>query len=272
MKKIVFIGLLLAFVLAISGASNIVTEIKINGNQNIDKALINSVLVFKLGGFLTAENTAATIKNLYKLGIFDDVRISVEEQTDGVVVFIDIKEYPIIDKVKFKGNDKIKAKKLIEISGLLKGTYWSPFFKTEIENKIKKEYKEKNYHFANVLFEEKRTDENLVNIDVFVDEGSKIRVKKITFHGNREISAKKLRSKMDTKQKSLFRSGKFEREKLDEDLKKIISYMSSLGYIDCRIISHETDIKDKKNMIIDQQSHHSSYSLHPRLPYLKIYQ
>ncbi|MCD4651736.1 MAG: outer membrane protein assembly factor BamA [Candidatus Cloacimonetes bacterium] len=251
MKKAVFFGLLLSIVFALSATPNMVSDIVISGNTNIDEALIQSVLSFELGGFLTGDNTSASIKNLYQLGVFDDVSISIEEKAEGIVVYVDVKEFPIINKVKFHGNTKLSDKKLKEISGLQKGAYWSPFLRTEITNKIKKEYKEKSYHFAKLLFEPEVTDDNMVNLEVYVDEGSKIRVKTINFHGNREIPAKKLRSKMTTKQKSLFRSGKFEREKFDEDLQVIIKYLNNKGYIDSRVISHEENISDEKNMVID---------------------
>ncbi len=239
--------LLFAFVMILTGLfaeNRLILEVKIKNNKNIDTELIKSLLAFQEGDILTTELVSKSIKNLYQLGVFDDVKIDYEPKTNGVIVNVSVKEFPIVEKVKFVGRKKIPRSRLKEITDIQAGTYWSPFLQKEIENKILDEYKKKGYYLAKVNFEQKKLTDNKINLIIKINEGRKIVIKKINIVGNKSIPAKKLLGLMKTKRVSLFRTGKFDKEKFEEDLKKIIQYYNKKGFIDSRIISSEKTIKN----------------------------
>jgi len=226
--------------------NNLILEIDIEGNQNIEKELIQSLLDFEVGEELTTDKAAKSIKNLYQLGTFDDVSIDETELPQGISVTVRVKEFPIVESVSFKGNKIIKKARLKEIVSLKKGSYWSPFLQKDISKKIADEYKKKGYHLAKVNFSTKLLAENKVDITVQIEEGKKVFVKSIRIHGNKEIPTKKILHLMKTKKASLLRTGKFEQEKFDSDLENIISYYNKKGFIDARIVSAEKKLKDGK--------------------------
>ncbi len=245
--------LLLVFAAGLSGVGeNVVTDIRIEGNQNIDPELIFSVVTLKYGDFLTADEVANSIKNLYQLGVFNNIVMEAEELDSGVGIVIRVEEYPIVDEVEYEGYDELDEDDFEEVVSLRKGSYWSPYLVSETRQKIMDEYQEKGYHFAQITFKAESLDNNRVKVTVMIDEGAEIRIKKIHFHGNKEIPSGRLRYEMsDTKQKSLFYSGKFDQQKFEADLDKIINFYSIRGYIDARIISWETNILEEEYMYID---------------------
>ncbi|RLC52555.1 MAG: outer membrane protein assembly factor BamA [Candidatus Cloacimonadota bacterium] len=226
--------------------NNLILEINIEGNINIEKELIQSLLDFEVGEELTLEKSSKSIKNLYQLGVFEDVLIEKTELPQGISVTVRVKEFPIVESVFFKGNKIIKKSRLEEIINLKKGSYWSPFLKTEIAKKIAEEYKKKGYHLAKVNFTTKNLNGNKVEVTLQIEEGKKVFVKSIRIHGNKEIPTKKILHLMKTKKASLFRTGKFEQEKFDQDLENIISYYNKKGFIDARIVSAEKKLKEGK--------------------------
>ena len=215
-----------------------ILEINIEGNNRIEKELIKSLLAFDIGDYLSPDNTSKSIHNLYQLEVFDDVSISSTIMKQGIVVTVHLKEFPVIRRLKFKGNKKIKDSKLEELVIVETGNYYAPYIVPEIKNRIMVEYQTKGYHYAQINFEENFTDD-YVDLTIDIDEGEKIVIRKITIHGNHDIPTKKLLSKMSTKKAGFFRSGKLEEEKYQEDLDKIIKFYNKKGYIDAHIISQK---------------------------------
>ncbi|PID28455.1 MAG: outer membrane protein assembly factor BamA [Candidatus Cloacimonadota bacterium] len=231
--------------------SDVIFDIRIEGNQRIDKNLIKNILTLHIGETGTVDRVSESIKKLYQLGVFSDVKVFEEPSNSGIALIFKVKEYPTVRKVEFKGNNKFKDKTLRKITELKKGAYFSPFLKAETEKKIKNKYKERKYHNVAITFEAEDIGNNQTDVVVNVKEGEKVRVRQVIFHGNREISSKKLARKIKTKKAGWFRSGKFEEKVFEEDLQKIVAYYNKKGYIDANVISYDVNILNGKDIRID---------------------
>ncbi len=249
-RRIQILAFIVVLVFSLYGQSNfennLILEINVTGNINIDEELIYSVLSFEVGDLLQQEAVSNSIKNLYKLGVFEDIIIDVQNLEHGKSITVSVTEYPVINSIKYKNNEKIKDSKFKESVNLRRGNYWAPFVENEIRHKILGLYGEKGYHLAQINFIVTPIEGNQVDLIVDLDEGSKVVIKTIKIHGNNKVSAKKIRGKMKTKQRSFFRSGKFEQEKFENDLTLIIDYYNRLGFIDARIISWEKNLEDDR--------------------------
>ncbi|MCD4817968.1 MAG: outer membrane protein assembly factor BamA [Candidatus Cloacimonetes bacterium] len=223
---------------------NLILDINIEGNRYIETELIQSLLPFEVGDFLTLDKTSKAIKNLYQIGVFNNIEITTADISRGLSVTIIVQEFPLVSDIKFTGNKKIGKRKLKDTIEIQKGSYWSPFAKQEVANKIKEEYKLKGYHLITVDFSVKEVIGTEVEVIVSINEGHKVKIKKIKINGNKLITSKKLLGKLKTKRQSLLRSGKFDQEKFDEDLIKIVEYYNKKGFIDAHVISYEKKIQD----------------------------
>ncbi len=242
--KLLLVMTIILLITGLFAENRLILNVKIKNNQNIDKELIKSLLAFGEGDILTKQLVSKSIKNLYQLGVFDDIKIDYTPKENGIIVAVTVKEFPIVEEIKFSGRKKIPKSRLKELIDVQKGSYWSPFLQKDVENKILDEYKKKGYYLAKVEFEEKKLTGNRVKVIIKITEGRKIVIKKINIEGNKSIPTKKLLGLMKTKKVSLFRSGKFEKDKFEEDLNKIIEYYNKKGFIDSRIISTEKKIKN----------------------------
>lgn len=242
--------LILIISVLLAAESNLILDIQIFGNKNIETELIRSLISLEVGEDFDQKNVSASIKSLYQLGVFKDINIESNPLPQGISVVITVEEYQIVEKLLLSGNKKINDKKIREQINLKKGSYWSPFLASEVRKAITKEYKTKGYHLVEMEFIEEELDNNRIKLLLEIDEGSKVAIKNIRIHGNKEIRAKQLLGKMKTKKASLFRSGKFEQEKFAEDLKKIVNYYNKRGFIDARIVSWDKKLV-KKYFVID---------------------
>ncbi len=251
MRKLLLITILLAVSSILAAQTLLIRNIRVEGNVNIDESLILTVSKLKIGDFVDYSKVSETIKSLYALEVFEDIYIEKENISNGVEVIINVTEYPVVESVSFKGNKKYSDSGLKEFVLLRKGSYYSEFLKNKVTRQITQKYVEKAYNNVQINYDVKTLDNNRVDVTIRIDDGNKIRVNRISFHGNEEITDKKLAKKMKTKTTNLFRSGKFEQAQLEADLQAIESYYQELGYIKAKISSHEIKTVENKFIQID---------------------
>jgi len=70
----------------------VIKEIRIEGNETTDDDIILMSLESKVGEVYTAENVLVDSRRLYGLGIFTAVHFSTIEESDGVILIVDVLE------------------------------------------------------------------------------------------------------------------------------------------------------------------------------------
>ena len=84
-------------------------QIVIQGNRRLENELIlRSSGIDKFG--TDDKSLSLAIKNLYKTGYFEDVKIF----KDKIIIFINVKENPIIDLISIEGNKEITDDIILE--------------------------------------------------------------------------------------------------------------------------------------------------------------
>ncbi|OQY38431.1 MAG: outer membrane protein assembly factor BamA, partial [Candidatus Cloacimonetes bacterium 4572_65] len=169
-----------------------------------------------------------------------------EDISNGIQIIIDVQEYPVVESVNYQGNKKYSDSALKEFVTLKKGSYYSPYLRYKTTNKITNKYVAKGYNAVKVDYSVETLDTNNINVTIHVEDGNKIKINDISFHGNKNVESKKLRKIMKTKTTNLFRSGKFEQEQLEVDIDAIETYYMDLGYVNVKVNSYDVkNISDK---------------------------
>ncbi len=217
----------------------ILKKIDIIGCKPKQKKMLITYSGLKVNSTLYRNDIRQAIKNLWKTGLFSDIVANYEViNEDSVALIFNVKLLPSLHSYEIKGNKKIKLKKIKEKITLVEGMIISPAEAKKISEKIYDLYKEDGYLQAKItpVFKYLNSDSSLVDLIFKIDEGQKVKIRKIFFHNNIHISSKKLRKQMKTKAKSLFRSGEFKEEQYEEDKDKIIRYYKKEGYKDAYIV------------------------------------
>ncbi len=129
-RGLVLAGLLLGGVIALAlrrhaafaapqetgvGATSIVVE----GNRRVESETIRSYFKVAPGERLDAAKIDAALKALYASGLFQDIHMSQQ----GGRLIVTVVEAPVIDRLAFEGNNKIKDEQLQqEIQSKARGT------------------------------------------------------------------------------------------------------------------------------------------------------
>ena len=224
-----------------------ISYVGVRGNETVDKNLILRVANLSIGMPLTSTATQDVIKGVYSLGLFSDVRIEGDISGDNIALYIVVDELPHLEEVTYDGNKKVDDEDLDEALQVKIGQVVSPNLLQISVNKMLDIYREKGYFLAEIEPNVKPTDKKgLVHVTFKIKENRKVKIKKIEFVGNEVFSDGKLRGKMSNKQKSLFRSGNFNKLKYSEDKEKIIEFYNKKGYIDAQIVSDTLILDDEQ--------------------------
>ena len=232
--------------------------IKVSGAQFSDENALINIAGFKVGDKIRfpGSDIPRAMKALWKLKLFTDVKIY-KEKTIGDVIFleIDVQERPRYSRHSFKNLKKSQHDDVNAIIGKLlnKGTIVTENTKAEVIAALRKHFTEKGYPDSEILIKEENDKQatNAVVLVFDVRRNKRVKIQNISFTGNENVSAAKLRKQMDkTKRKArIFSASKFLDKEYQEDKKKIIKYYNKIGYRDARI-THDSVWRAKNGSIM----------------------
>ena len=208
---------------------------------------------------IPGDKLSSAIKKLYGTKRFSAVDIYVIK-IDGDTAYLEfnVTELPQLNEVTIVGVKKSKAKTIKEEAALNKGEMLTDNLLMTSKNYITKTYTDKGYLKTKVNISTKKdtSEVNAKDMLIHIDKGSKIKIKEINFHGNKDISDAQLRSYLkDTKRKfwgRFWKTSKYIKDKYKDDIQNLLDEYSELGYRDARIISDSiTWNKDGKTINLD---------------------
>jgi outer membrane protein insertion porin family len=235
--------------------------ISVEGNKLTDAGAIIRYSGLKVGGEFTpgGDEVRQAIKQLWSLGIFSDIQVLLDNQIgDGAYLLIRVQEYARLNDIELKGNDELSEKDIKEQIDLVKGQIVTRQALSTMVYNVKKKYEDKGYLLAKIdpeLVPVADTVGAPVNLVVNIDEGKEVKIRSITFSGNKAFDDADLRGATDdTKEKvwwMFWRSAKFDQKKYEDDKEKILDFYRQNGYIDASILSDSIWYSpDKEDMFI----------------------
>jgi outer membrane protein insertion porin family len=225
-----------------------VSSVLVQGNQRIEVDAILKQIKTKPGDVYLAKSLSQDLKAVYAMGYFDDIRIEAEDGPQGKTIIFKVKEKPTIRIIRVSNNKVYTDEEIIAALSLKTGSILNIFQIQNNVERIKVLYKEKNYHNIKVSYEIHQTKQNQGDIEFIVEEGSKLRIKKITFIGNKAYPAKKLKGLMETSEKGFFYwisdSGNLNMDDLNQDGAKIAALYHNNGVIEAKVGDPQVEFKD----------------------------
>lgn len=222
--------------------NRIVKDIEIEGLRNVDEDDVFEVMLTTEGYPLKSAEVREDIKQIFALGLFDNVKVEIDEDGDGVKVRVLVEERPVVEKIVFKGLDELLETDLLEAMQVKEGEVYRKDIVEASIKQIKEKYNKEGFFNAYIAYKVKDgEDTNSVIIEIIIDEGEEIKVRKFAILGATKIYIKEIFELLETKEDSLFNDGAFKREVYEEDKRKIIGYYQQEGYIDAQIVDEKVE-------------------------------
>ena len=232
----------------------LIAEVVVEGHANVDEPLIRSMITLKAGNLYNPRDGATTIKQLYRLGLFEDIRIYASAGAGGLIVTVNVREYPLLDRLEFEGNKKIKDDELERISGIFQGQALSPFRRKGVLDNITQAYYEKGYLLA-TLTPRVLVERNNAIMRIEIDEGEKVKLGEVFIEDNVSVAEKQLqeafRKKSDTEEDHFWKEGDLRRDRLLDQFQKIVAEYRKHGFRDAEVVEDTLWFsEDRKRMYL----------------------
>src|ERR1700712_3004888 len=160
-------------------------SIAVEGNRRVDVETIRSYFRPGPSGRLDQGNIDDGLKALIETGLFQDVKIN---QAGGRLV-VSVVENPVIGRIAFEGNKKVKDDQLnAEIQSKPRGTLSRPMVQSDAQ-RISEIYRRSGRYDVRVNPEIIEQPNNRVDLIFTVNEGQKTGVRTINFVGNNFYSS-----------------------------------------------------------------------------------
>jgi outer membrane protein insertion porin family len=218
-------------------------EIKFLGLTSVPQDVVRANMSLREGMPYDETLLDRDIRSLMRTQLFEDVKaFRANETRTQVDVIFELRAKYRVGAVRFEGNNKMSRKKLESEVNILKTAVADEATVKNDADKIKELYLKAGYPEVKVDYSiERNAVSGLATILFRIEEGPRVKIAKIDFVGNKEISDRTLRRRMETARARFWSfltgSGKFDEKKWDEDLEKLRDFYREKGFLDIDINS-----------------------------------
>ncbi len=226
-----------------------VEQVQVKGNKKVEAEAILEKINIKKNMLIDNYLVRDSIKKIYGMKYFETVEAHQEEKN---LVF-HVKEKPIISQIVVEGNDEISDS---DVKEQMKTKAFNILDVNTLQSdmsSIKKHYEEKGFFLAQSSFEVIPLPNKSVRVVINVNEYDKVRVKKITFLGNKAIEDEELKSFMQTREDSFFAffsgSGNFKEFNFQGDIERLKYLYKSRGYLQVNVGTPSITVTEDKKWV-----------------------
>jgi len=238
-----------------------IKKIEVEGLKNVSYEEVLMMLPFSENSDFDVYSFSKIIQILFSSGYFENIEVTIKPfDESSIIIFIKVKEFPIVYDIKFVGNKKVGKGDIEKAILIKKGDFYSSFLVKQQIDKLKSTYSSKGFENVeiNISYEQAKDKngqviEGFVIVNIEIKEPKRIKITKIEFINNKVISSFVLKNKMKTKTFLCIifeiRNGVFQEEQFNEDLEELKKLYYEKGYLDVKFENIEKKTIEKEDEI-----------------------
>ncbi len=213
------------------GTGSIVVE----GNRRVEASTICSYFKPGPNGRIGAFEIDEAYKALLATGLFQEVHI----HTTGGRIVVSVIENPVINRIAFEGNSKVKEEQLkLEIQSRERGTLSRPVVQSDVQRIVEVYRRSGRYdvHVNPVIID---LPNSRVDLVFEIKEGGRTNIRSIDFVGNKAYSGFRLKEVIRTSESGLLpflqSTNIYDPDRIEADRELLRRFYLKHGYIDVRV-------------------------------------
>jgi len=243
----------------------LILSINVKGNHNVEKEAVLAKIASRVGQPLDRRQISRDVRKLYKSGFFSDIRFIGTRTPRGIHLVCQVKEYPLIAKLKMEGNDQFPTKDLQLKMKLKPGRIYSSRYREADRNTLRKGYLKDGYYQVDIDFIPTERKDGRVDLLIRVHEGEVTRINRIHMIGNNAFSDATLRKEIASRQSDLMAwfsdRDVFDTKRFGADSQLLQQFYMNQGYLDMKVDSEQI------TMAADKKSFSLTFSVHEGAQY-----
>ena len=222
----------------------------VEGNRTIPEHAVLSRVLSQAGRFPYDQQIKDDIRALYETRWFKKVDFFLRSGDAGLTLVFRVTEAPIVGRVQFIGNEKIKTNKLQAECGLQPGrSAYDVASNEQCVRRIEKLYRDKGHLYAKVTLASGSLPDQR-DVIFRIAEGPKVLVSGFDFEGNTFVRSSVLKLHLETKSHIFWIGGKWDPETVDRDVASLEQYYRQLGFFDIAVKATPMESSDRSRIRI----------------------
>jgi len=238
-------------ILSFTNRYSIIAKITISGNKKIDSGAIVQKIKLQAGDKYDAAKVKEAIKDIYRMGYFDNIIVSSSPTDQGRHLDFKVKEKSVIGIISISGESEITEDSIRDVIKLSPNNIISNKDVRESIEGIKKLYRDKSFFNSKVAAKIEKSKSGKVDVNFTIKEGKKVYIKDINITGNKAFKSSKLKKIMQTSEKGWFSwftdSGILDYAIVEQDSSRLAAFYHNHGYVDAKV--GKPEISTKKESI-----------------------
>ncbi|MGZ3723713.1 MAG: outer membrane protein assembly factor BamA, partial [Bdellovibrionales bacterium] len=231
-----------------------VEKILVKGNRKIEADAIRNKLISKVNGPYREETVRQDIQELFNMGFFYNVEVDRSEGGPKVTLTYTVTEKPSISEIEYRGHDELEETELKDTTGIKAYEILNMAKIREATDKLEKLYEDKGFFLARISFKiEPGKDPDTVKLVFDIKENDKVKVKRISFLGNKKMASGKLKSGMITQEGGYFSfisgAGAYKQDAFDRDVQMLNYLYFNEGYVQVKVDRPQVYVTPDKKAI-----------------------
>ena len=236
----------------------------VKGVEGYEDYVLTGLSGLSVGQMISVPGTEITeaVKRYWRHGLFSQVAITADSIVgQKVYLCIHLATRPRVSNINYNGLKKSERDDMEAKLGIMRGAQITPNMIDRAKILAKKYFDDKGYKNAeiDIVQRDDVTGKNQVILDVNIDKKAKMKVRKIIFEGNDQLTDRKIKGNLIKKGafgkineagklKNFFKSKKFTPERYSEAKKALIDKYNELGYRDAAILEDSVWTVDDKHV------------------------
>ncbi len=218
-----------------AATGELISAIKVEGNQRIEEGTIRSYMLVQPGDSFDPDRIDRSLKTLYATGLFQDVTL----RRDGSTLVVKVRENPIVNRIAFEGNHKLNDEQLRAELQLRPRAVFTPQLAQADRQRILDLYARRGRFGATVTPKVIKLEQNRVDVVFEINEGETTLVSRIAFVGNHAFSENRLREVINSREQAFYRilssSDQYDPEKINFDKELLRRFYLKNGFADFEV-------------------------------------
>jgi outer membrane protein insertion porin family len=228
----------------------IVKELAVEGTKRIQEAVVLGRVKSTIGSTFNPSLLSEDIRAIFGLGFFDDVQAKVDDFEGGVKITFVVVERPFVRDVEFIGNKQVTTTDLQDKIDIKLGNVYNPVDVQTALQKLRDYFEDEGYYEVQITPNVEKFADGDVRISFRIVEGRQIKIDRIVFKGNTALSDQLIKDHLATRERQFFiLRGKVQRQRLDEDVERIIGLYNDHGYVQARVDSTDVQLDRERALV-----------------------
>ena len=224
----------------------------IEGNNRVSSEEIIEYSGFQVGKIYNNDEISNVIKNLFSTNLFTDITVNLDQNT----LYISVVETPIISRINIDGNKLVESEQIsssLDSVGISQSKPYSRNLVDKVQQELTRLYYDNGRYSSSIDIVEKKLDDNLIELDINIDEGTASTIKEVKILGNKNFSTRQLKSLIKSGPKYWFEvwSSKdiYNSSLLDQDIESLLKFYQDSGYAKVKLVSKQVNLSSDKSDI-----------------------